>query len=503
MSLYLGDNLISGVATPVEPTRNVGQIIESIVPLTDAGLHLLDGALINGSGIYADFVTYIADLYANTQSAWKTYVQPTNPSGITSTNGFSNPSNAFDNDPSTYASCGTTTDYIEWDLGETLKVSGFNATIQWVSGSASSCNISIYSVDGNNNETLIANGSGVPQGASGTSSAQFSGIEVSKLRFKCIPNDGGQSPTTSTPSRVAQINIIAQREVKPIFCTEQQWQTSVTTYGVCGKFVYDSVNNTVRLPKITGIVEGTTDLTALGDLVEAGLPNITGEIQRGNYGPIRNTGDTSGAFDRDNTQHGYNNGMNGEANDSAAGFNFDASRSSSIYGNSTTVQPQTIKVLYYIVIATTTKTEIEVDIDTIATDLNGKADRDLINLTNGLTNTICSTAATTTSSASSARPAVVVENYVNGTSWYRVWSDGWCEQGGVSPSAGDSSSNTINLLKSYKDTNYSIFFAQNAGVEGSYTNGCTAKNKTVSSFILVYRTGGTASFYWQACGYIN
>ena len=26
------------------------------------------------------------------------------------------------------------------------------------------------------------------------------------------------------------------------FCSEADWQTSVTTYGSCGKFVYDSVN---------------------------------------------------------------------------------------------------------------------------------------------------------------------------------------------------------------------------------------------------------------------
>jgi hypothetical protein len=88
-------------------------------------------------------------------------------------------------------------------------------------------------------------------------------------------------------------------------------------------------------------------------------------------------------------------------------------------------------------------------------------------------------------------------------SWYRVYSDGWCEQGGISPSAGDITNNTITLLKSYKDTNYSIFFAQNAGVEGQYTNGCTAKDKTTSSFVLSYRTGGTASFYWQTKGYIS
>ena len=58
---------------------------------------------------------------------------------------------------------------------------------------------------------------------------------------------------------------------------------------------------------------------------------------------------------------------------------FDASQSNSIYGNSSTVQPQSIKVFYYIVIATTTKTNIQVDIDEIVTDLNGKAnDTDVV-----------------------------------------------------------------------------------------------------------------------------
>lgn len=372
MSLYLGNDLISGNKPINLGVRNIGEIVASPLPLTDAGLHLLDGGLILGGGIYQGFVDYIADLYENTSSSWETYIQPTNPSGITSSSGFSNPSNAFDNNSSTYASCGTTTDYIEWDLGETLKVSGFNATIQWVAGYAASCNISIYSVDDNNNETLLANGSGVAQGASGTTSASFTAVEVNKIRFKCIPNDGGQSLSTSTPSRIVQINIIAQEAIKPCFCTESEWQTSVTTYGVCGKFVYDSVNNTVRLPKITGIIEGTTDLTALGDLIQAGLPNITGDgvAYEGSKTP-------SGAI--------YNMGSGNCPSTQYASrsqWGFDASKSNSIYGNSTTVQPQTIKVLYYIVIANSTKTEIQSDIDEIATDLNGKADVDLTNVNN-------------------------------------------------------------------------------------------------------------------------
>lgn len=206
-------------------SRNIGEIVASTLPLTDAGLHLLDGALIDGYGIYSAFVDYIANIY--------------------------------------------------------------------------------------------------------DASASY-------------------------------------------FCTEAQWQTSVNTYGVCSKFVYDSVNNTVRLPKITGILEGTTDVTALGDLIEAGLPNITGIID------YPRAGTPSGAFAFGGNRGYTTGGGSGATFDYA---NFNASRSSSIYGNSSTVQPQTIKCYYYIVIATSTKTDIQVDIDEVVTDLNGKADVDLSNVT--------------------------------------------------------------------------------------------------------------------------
>ena len=160
-----------------------------------------------------------------------------------------------------------------------------------------------------------------------------------------------------------------------IFDTEANWQAAVTANGVCGKFVYDSVNNTVRLPKITGFIEGTTDLTALGDLVEAGLPNI-----RYSNGGYTSDPTINGALSQ-NVRYNVIQNESSSSTRFIAQCSFDASRCSSIYGNSSTVQPQTIKVLYYIVIATTTKTDIQVDIDEIATDLNGKADTDLTNAT--------------------------------------------------------------------------------------------------------------------------
>lgn len=213
-------------------SRNIGEIVQSTIPLTDAGLHLLDGSLINGSGIYSDFVDYIAGLVTN------------------------------------------------------------------------------YSY---------------------------------------------------------------------LFTSEVGWQDSVTNYGVCGKFVYNSTNRTVRLPKITGFVEGASGVTNLGDLTQAGLPNITGQTllegaaQNGNAGTGALTG--SGSSGTASTGGGPGDDYNWL-------INLNASRSSSIYGRSNTVQPQSIKVLYYIVIATSTKTDIQVDIDEIATDLNGKADVDLTNVNN-------------------------------------------------------------------------------------------------------------------------
>lgn len=87
-------------------------------------------------------------------------------------------------------------------------------------------------------------------------------------------------------------------------------------------------------------IEGTTDITALGDLIEAGLPNITGTF----YGNQAALADGYGAFvTGSNPYGGYVSA--GNLNNQ---MQFDASRSSSIYGNSSTVQPQSIKVFILI-----------------------------------------------------------------------------------------------------------------------------------------------------------
>lgn len=168
-------------------------------------------------------------------------------------------------------------------------------------------------------------------------------------------------------------NLYAENPTANYFTDETTWQNSVTQYGSCGKFVYDSVSKTVRLPKVSDILQCTTDINALGNLIKAGLPNITGTFGL----PEDRQSYTTGVFDT-NEQSNYNTS---DTSGNGKIISFDASRSSSIYGNSTTVQPQTIKAFVYIVIANSTKTSIQVDIDEIATDLNNKAGTDLANVT--------------------------------------------------------------------------------------------------------------------------
>ena len=78
--------------------------------------------------------------------------------------------------------------------------------------------------------------------------------------------------------------------------------------------------------------------------------------------------------------------------------------------------------------------------------------------------------------------AYITETYSNGTSWYRVYSDGWCEQGGQI--ANGSNNVTAALLKPYKNTNYLALgcaISNNNGRVG--TAGVGIKTTTTCSFI--------------------
>ena len=108
----------------------------------------------------------------------------------------------------------------------------------------------------------------------------------------------------------------------------------------------------------------------------------------------------------------------------------------------------------------------------------------------------------------------IVETYVSGTSWYRVWSDGWIEQGGrfdYGSLVKDNVGKIVNLLKPFSNTTYTITGSAvrddiSAGNNGlcAVTVGFFAQTKT--SFYLRWYSSANESAryaYWTACGYIN
>lgn len=163
-------------------------------------------------------------------------------------------------------------------------------------------------------------------------------------------------------------HIVGFKESYPnLFCTEEEWNTSISTYGTCGKFVYTE-GVSLRIPKITGFVEGTLDATELGNLIEAGLPNIKGVSNIG--GNAAKSALAGGALKQVRYQQNWVlNGAVSDTNDLAE-VELDASLYNPIYGNSSTVQPQSIRVYYYIVVANGIKQDVEIDLDNVLTEVN-------------------------------------------------------------------------------------------------------------------------------------
>ncbi len=308
--------------------RNIGEIVASTIPLTDAGLHLLDGSLISGAGIYSAFVDYIA---------------------------------------------------------------------------------SIYDVSAN------------------------------------------------------------------YFCTEAEWQQSVTTYGICGKFVYDSINNTVRLPLYSNKIY-TKSISSTAPVVGNGNAlGITNGTRSGGWGVCSYDWSSPQVQENSYNPVGTTSSLSSFTVNQAIGIVSEGANSGIIADLANITN--SLDGYYYIVVATSTKTDIQVDIDEIATDLNGKADVDLSNVL--------------------ASKGILSETYTNGASWYRVYSDGWCIQGGYLSHS--DTTTAVTLLKPYSSTNYGV---STEPIRTAYNANSDAYTiNSGSQFTVYWGTGGDLS--WFAYGYIS
>jgi hypothetical protein len=100
----------------------------------------------------------------------------------------------------------------------------------------------------------------------------------------------------------------------------------------------------------------------------------------------------------------------------------------------------------------------------------------------------------------------IVTNYVNGTSWYRIWSDGWIEQGGVAADVGGTGTagKSVALLKTMRDTNYALSTLNLGDQTINGTESAKGLKTSTSSitlyltFVYVYTSTGVQ---WEVKGY--
>lgn len=139
-------------------------------------------------------------------------------------------------------------------------------------------------------------------------------------------------------------------------------------------------------------------------------------------------------------------------------------------------------------------TEIET---TLESEIATKADKTYVD------NNLALKANSADVTASLATKICVIDTYSSGTSWYRSWSDGWIEQGGLISNW----TGTITFLKPFLNTNYSFNCNPVTTQTGSGCNmpgESSSTPRTTTRIVLAYQSSGTTNnggIYWRACGY--
>lgn len=149
----------------------------------------------------------------------------------------------------------------------------------------------------------------------------------------------------------------------------------------------------------------------------------------------------------------------------------------------------------------------------IAGSLPDAANQDLSNLSQTGQAVIDGKADTDLSNVPTTK-GILTESYDNSGSWYRVYSDGWCEQGGVIGSEGTTRGKTqsISFAKPFRDRNYTIIAVDGNTSKTSYTSSvaiATILNSTKSETGVSIGLYGFAQndvhgvINWVAYGYIS
>lgn len=255
--------------------------------------------------------------------------------------------------------------------------------------------------------------------------------------------------------------IITQGWVK----TEAEWQEIATRdNGFCPFYSSGDGSTNFRTPKFAPYQQIAMGVAQATTYPQAGLPNISGEHDGNPW-----VSEASGCFEYLSSKKIIPDGQG----NGTYGVRFNASRSSSVYGRSSTVQPEAHEWVMCVVAYGVATNVGSVDIQNVMSAVN---------------------AVQAQVGEIPTPKAYVTETHVSGTQGYRVWSDGFIEQWGKVTVYGMDVDNTITFQKPFKNTNYNI---QTAGYRITDRHACVMYKTTTSVTLQAWDNAND----WYAFGY--
>ena len=279
----------------------------------------------------------------------------------------------------------------------------------------------------------------------------------------------------STYDRTLYADLFAYVKSKGWTKTETEWQNiAQANNGFCPWYSEGDGSTNFRTPKFAPYQKIALVSGDAGKYYEAGLPNATSTVQTGGdnrylgEGPLRFT-NVSGQSLTDGSSSNFKRG---------ASLTLDLSQASSVYGNSTTVQPESHDWIVCAVAFGSATNVGSVDVANVMSAVGQ------VQANPNLQGT-----------------AHVVETWKsgNGSSWYRKWSDGWIEQGGPM-----SSNENVTFHVAFSNTNYYVDVTWNGGKRENFWPDdwqITKSSNTYFTTTATINANKVRGLCWYACGY--
>ena len=362
---------------------------------------------------------------------------------------------------------------------------------------------------------------------------------------------GGLAFLGQTVSKETYSELYNWVETNNRFKTEAEWQSLYTTNNGNVSFYAKVDDTSFRLPSFKGYLKANE---TGGGYTKEGLPNITGSF-KSQYTISQTSGESSnGAIVSPNNTSTGKFGTSDTSDTWGRGFNLDASKSNSIYGNSTHVTPETNTILVGVYAFNTIINPSNLDVENlrldveslgldveslrldnlnyvtkangeISTNLTVTAGRDAIFRKNGGRLYLCrfddsdfpGSFILRASKDENCTSYVDLQGHSNGAltwggksiitlaaswrsgaNWYRKYSDGFIEQGGsITPT--DRTFSTVSFHVAFSNTNYSVCAASEKS--SWHADGDVVINNKNTTYMQVCQSDGVTRVNWQARGY--